>query len=239
MKSSNLFVIQNLPDRQMKTRRRFKTAVLSVLGINAAVLLALLIQGCRQEQSVPLSESTATNAPTPFLATNSPAASSNSTVQLVVTNPPTTLSSSAVEYTIAKGDMFSTVAKRFHVSIKAIIEANPDVDPTRLRIGQKIQIPTSSSLTAAGTATTTTTEGATRDTAYAVQSGDTLSRIAGRFGTTPKAIRQENGLTTDRIVTGQILKIPAKTSTRNPTSAREQTNSPVYGAISGTTNRAN
>lgn len=223
----------------MITRRRFKTAVLTVLSVIAAVLLALLIQGCRQEQSGSLSASNTTNAPTSLLATNSPAASSNPMVQLVVTNPPTTPSPSIVEYTIAKGDTFSAVAKQFHVSVKSIAEMNPNVDPTRLRIGQKIKIPTTSGAMVANAATPTTIKSTSRDTAYTVQSGDTLGRIAGLFGTTTKAIRQENRLTTDRIVTGHILKIPANASTRTSVPATRQTNPPVSGTIPGMTNSTN
>jgi len=43
---------------------------------------------------------------------------------------------------------------------------------------------------------------------YVVQSGDTLSVIAARFGTTVDAIRAANGLTTDIINIGQVLIIP-------------------------------
>ena len=45
---------------------------------------------------------------------------------------------------------------------------------------------------------------------YIVKSGDTLSKIAKRNGTTIKAIESENGLSTTHIKVGQKLKIPAK-----------------------------
>ena len=45
-------------------------------------------------------------------------------------------------------------------------------------------------------------------TTYRVKSGDTLSGIASRFGTTVRAITTLNGLTTTNLKIGQILKIP-------------------------------
>ena len=45
---------------------------------------------------------------------------------------------------------------------------------------------------------------------YTVKSGDSLTKIAKAHGTTIKAIRAENNLTTDHIKVGQKLKIPAR-----------------------------
>lgn len=45
-------------------------------------------------------------------------------------------------------------------------------------------------------------------TTYTVRSGDTLAGIAGKFGTTPTAIKKLNNLANNTIHTGQKLKIP-------------------------------
>ena len=47
-------------------------------------------------------------------------------------------------YTIKSGDTFARLSGLFGVTVQAIEEANPGVDPRRLRIGQKIFIPTDS-----------------------------------------------------------------------------------------------
>jgi LysM repeat protein len=52
-----------------------------------------------------------------------------------------------------------------------------------------------------------------------VKSGDTLTKIAKAQGTTVKAIRGENNLTTDHIKVGQKLKIPAKAEAAAPAPA--------------------
>ena len=44
-------------------------------------------------------------------------------------------------YTIESGDTFGRIATKVGVSVQAILDANPDVDPRRLSIGQAIHIP--------------------------------------------------------------------------------------------------
>lgn len=64
------------------------------------------------------------------------------------TSSPTTASAPVQElspdgtYTIKAGDTFARLSGRFGVSVQDIEQANPGVDPRRLRIGQSINIPT-------------------------------------------------------------------------------------------------
>ena len=44
-------------------------------------------------------------------------------------------------HTIAKGDSFYTLGKKYNVGLKAIADANPGVNPNRLKIGDKVKIP--------------------------------------------------------------------------------------------------
>ncbi len=45
------------------------------------------------------------------------------------------------KYKIQSGDTFAKLAKKHGVSLDAIIEANPDANPSRLKVGQEINIP--------------------------------------------------------------------------------------------------
>ena len=106
----------------------------------------------------------------------------------------------------------STIAKKFPgVTVKQIQDANPTVQPTKLQIGQKLVIP-SPSATPTATAPATTMGEQT----YKVKSGDTLTKIATDHGVTVRALRTANNLTTDKIVVGQELKIPAKSAEPAP-----------------------
>ena len=104
-----------------------------------------------------------------------------------------------------------SIAKKFHVTTRAIADANPGVDPTKLQIDQVLHIPAPiSAVTNGGATGLGTSPAAGNGQVYTVKSGDTLIGIAGRFGVTLKALRAANSLSTDRIRVGQKLNIPAK-----------------------------
>ncbi len=54
---------------------------------------------------------------------------------------PVSATGSATTYAIQSGDTFGRIASSQGVSLQALLDANPDADPRRLRIGQVINIP--------------------------------------------------------------------------------------------------
>jgi LysM repeat protein len=54
---------------------------------------------------------------------------------------PTHPSCKGTLYMIARGDTLYMIAKRKGVSLKSIMDANPDIDPYNMKIGDKICIP--------------------------------------------------------------------------------------------------
>ena len=195
-----------------------KIAVFLVLAIHGIGLMALLMQGCGQsKEAAPQTDTVASNQPPAFVeTTNAPVATSN--VPVVAATQPVieplaqpVVPAGATEYTILKADTFGTIAKKFHVSVKAIADANPGVDSTKLQVGKKLHIPaptTSAPPTAAGVAPESPSVGG--EQTYKVKSGDNLTKIATQHGVSLKALRAANGLKTDSIKVGQPLKIPAK-----------------------------
>jgi LysM repeat protein len=206
-------------EQQSKSRSSLKIKIFCALGINVAVLLVLLMQGCKREQPQQQAELfpiyTDTNPPpVETVDTNMlPVVDTNAVVQLppttTVVEPSTTVTppplTTTQEYTIQKGDTYSTIAPKFGVTVKALQTANPTVDPAKLQIGKKIIIPAA---TATANPAAPVVDTATGETVYTVKSGDTLGEIAKQFQTSVKAIQSANGLTDTRIKVGQKLKIP-------------------------------
>ena len=107
------------------------------------------------------------------------------------------LKSFALTYTVKRGDSLDKIAKKYHVSVKSLIKINHLKKPYIIRPGQKLKIPTKS-----------------RGKAYRiyrVKSGDSLIKIAKKFGVSTKEIIKANGLKKPyRLRVGQKLKIPIK-----------------------------
>jgi len=212
-------------EQQDKARSSLKTKIYVAIGVNVAVLLGLLLTpGCKREQPQPQIQpeptySDTNTAPAVTDTNTAPAVTDTNVVQQPPTPiadpvPPTPPVATASEYTIQKNDTFSTIAPKFHISVKALQAANPNVDPSKLQIGKKLNIPA-----AATTSVTPPSNGGTvvdiasGMTTYTVKSGDTLGKLATEFHTTVKAIEAANGLTDTKIKVGQKLKIPSKSST--------------------------
>jgi len=215
MNNSNPLVPQgsNL-EQKFKGRSRVKLAVLCVFAAHVLFLGPLLIQGCKREQ--PPATVVETNALPPLDSFSSDLTQLTNTPTLpppetnLPVAPPEVPAPSATEYTVVKGDSFSTIGRKFSVTVKAIADANPGVDSTKLQIGQKLVIPAPVPKAPGNIGAVPVAEG---ETLYEVKSGDSLSRIATMHGTTIKAIQSANNLTTTRITVGQKLKIPASKAT--------------------------
>jgi membrane-bound lytic murein transglycosylase D len=54
--------------------------------------------------------------------------------------PPTSVDSNAKTHTIQSGDNFWNIAKRYGTTAKRLEELNPNLDPTDLKVGQKVRV---------------------------------------------------------------------------------------------------
>ena len=248
MNNPNPFVPKgSLQELQNKRRTHLKLGVLCVLTVSVAGLMVMLIQGCKQKAAtddnalapVDTNAIPVVDTNPPAIDTNIPPATFNSNtvvgvpqttpvaqVPIPPVNPVTTPSVppdqgnvGGGEYTVVKGDSLAKIAKKNGVTLKALEAANPEVKPTKLKIGQKLVLPGGSkpadgtSATGAGAAPVTEAE------TYTVKSGDTLTKIAKAHHVKLKELQAANGLTTTKIKVGEKLKIPAKAEAAAPLAA--------------------
>ena len=98
------------------------------------------------------------------------------------------------EYVVRSGDTLWLIARRFNTTVDAIKRLN-GLTNDNLNIGQVLRIPETESA-----------DGSYFE--YVVRSGDTLWQLARRYGTTVNAIKSLNGLSSDILNIGQVLRIP-------------------------------
>lgn len=100
-------------------------------------------------------------------------------------------------YTVKAGDTLSGIAAKYRTTYQTLAAYNGISNPNKISVGQKIKIPGGSSGGGTGT--------------YIVKSGDSLWAIAAKQlgnGSRYKEIKSLNGLTSDTIYAGQVLKLP-------------------------------
>lgn len=112
----------------------------------------------------------------------------------------------AVTHRVVAGDTVSALARRHGTTTAAIVAANGLGANALIRIGQTLTVPSSAQ---AAPAAQPVAAPAAASASYTVRSGDTVSGIATRFGTTTAAIVAANGLGADAMIRiGQVLSVP-------------------------------
>lgn len=113
---------------------------------------------------------------------------------------------SAATYTVKKGDTLSKIGNTYGVSYQSIMKAN-NLQSTKIRVGQKLQIGTTTAKTVAKPAAKANTAATAT---YIVKKGDTLAKIAKAYGTNYKTLMSWNNLTSTNIKVGQKLSVKGK-----------------------------
>lgn len=93
-----------------------------------------------------------------------------------------------ITYTVKSGDSLYSIAREYNTTVDAIKSLN-NLSSNLLSIGQVLKIPTGASL----------------ETTYTVQKGDSLYSIAKKFNTTVATLKELNNLTSNLLSIGQIL----------------------------------
>lgn len=150
-----------------------------------------------------------------------PMSPSEANIRQETSSPSTT--KEVTTYTVVSGDSVSVIAKRFNTTTDAVRNLN-NLSSDVIFIGQTILVPT---------VATTSPQIQIIDSVYIVVSGDSLSQIAKRFGTTTEALRLANGLTTDMLQIGQRLVIPNGNTNLTPPTKTTLDITSTYTVVSG------
>ena len=122
----------------------------------------------------------------------------------------------AGEYVVKAGDTPEKIARKHHVRLSALMEANnlTNESAKKLRIGQQLVIPAKGSSAKGGKAAGAQAKQPTAGPGeYIVRSGDTPEKIARKHHVRLSALMEANNLTEEdakRLRIGQKLVIPAK-----------------------------
>ncbi|RBW71126.1 LysM peptidoglycan-binding domain-containing protein [Bacillus taeanensis] len=126
---------------------------------------------------------------------------------------------------VSGGESLWTIASKYGTTVEAIKQQN-NLTSDLLQIGQNLTIP--------GTAASpSSVQAVSSGTAYEVSSGDTLSGIAKKYGTTVEAIKTSNGLTSDFIRVGQRLTISGTAA--SPSAGQTEQTGTSYQVSAGDT----
>ena len=77
------------------------------------------------------------------LPTTSTTTSSPTTTRLVLTTPTSTTTTTAQEgeyYEVESGDTLGSIAEKYDTTVEELVRLNPGVDPTALRVGDRIRV---------------------------------------------------------------------------------------------------
>lgn len=133
-------------------------------------------------------------------------------------------------YVVQPGDALSKIARHAGVSTQELVDLNHLKSANSIRVGQKLQLPGTAKDLPAGkvkaTNSTAKKSGAKKVTGataakkpaadapaggYEIKPGDSLEKIAKKFGVKIADLKTANNLSSDKIAAGKKLTIPGKT----------------------------
>lgn len=116
----------------------------------------------------------------------------------------------STQYTVQPGDSLWSIANKYNMPVDEL-KRNNHLNGNLIFPGQVLTINGSST-------TTSSSLSSKASTTYTVQSGDSLSRIANKYGTSVTDLMNANNFSNYLIYPGQVLKIPSSSSTTNSSS---------------------
>lgn len=128
----------------------------------------------------------------------------------------------SVDYTVKRGDTLGKIARDHDVSVADLVDANSLPNPDLIRIGQVLVIPGAES---------------EPEVVHVVVRGDTLGKIAGKYGSTVSALVEVNQIANANVIRiGQNIVVSGGSSSTQSSgssdSSTESSDEPAYNASS-------
>ena len=130
----------------------------------------------------------------------------------------TAASTSTVQYTVKRGDTLSTIAERYGVTMRSIRQRN-NLKSSTVFIGQKLKITSTASNIQVV---------AQKPTVHVVKRGEFLSSISKKYNISINALKQLNGLTSNKIYVGQKLKLTSSSQTVSQSTSTQASKPTVH-----------
>nr|WGD89344.1 peptidoglycan endopeptidase LytE [Bacillus subtilis] len=122
---------------------------------------------------------------------------------------------SSSTYKVKSGDSLWKISKKYGMTINELKKLN-GLKSDLLRVGQVLKLKGSTSSSSSSSSKVSSSSTST----YKVKSGDSLSKIASKYGTTVSKLKSLNGLKSDVIYVNQVLKVKGtSTSDSKPASS--------------------
>jgi membrane-bound lytic murein transglycosylase D len=131
---------------------------------------------------------------------------------------------------VRRGETLSTIARRYHSSVRRIMLANNLRRSGYIVTGQRLRIPRRGMVVArASSSTPSAHESTTWTGRHVVKRGDSLWIIAKRYATTAKKIQEVNHLRSTMLSINQVLRVPSSA----PASTASASGSGTYSVRRG------
>jgi len=121
-----------------------------------------------------------------------------------------------VTHKVRKGESLSVIARRYRTSVRAIVGLNRLKSSRYIKAGWKLKIPTKKKYAYVKKTSSPVlySKAKRKPTEYVVKKGDSLWKIANRFGTTTMSIKSLNQLNNSRLRIGQVLLLSKASTTK-------------------------
>lgn len=149
-------------------------------------------------------------ATTPSASPTTPVASPTTPVATATPTSTTVPGGFNCTYVVRFGDTLYSIANRFGTTVSALASVNGIANPNVIFVGRTLLVPCVATVTPTATKTVTVQPGCP-GFVYTVASGDTLTGIARRFGTTVNAILSVNFIPNPNVIfVGQKICVPGQ-----------------------------